>query len=129
VHSWFLQISLNTAALLYLGHWRLTLHRRSKESWDELLSRLTAGWQYPVARKLSADSEDANGRAERLARLWELCRNACTLQQIADYALRNLDGPDPGPAEQLHCDATRLRFRALAALSLCALGRPVKSLE
>lgn len=61
------------------------------------------------------------------AKLWNLCRNAQLMQEIADHALNNFDLADRAMAEQLHCDATFLRFWALAALAQYALGRPVKT--
>jgi hypothetical protein len=65
----------------------------------------------------------ASGQSRRAAQLWSLSRNAQVLQEIADYALRNFDSADRVLAEQLHCDATYLRFWALATLARHALGR------
>ena len=63
----------------------------------------------------------------RAAQLWSLSRNAQVMQEIADYALRNFDPifdpADRALAEQMHLDATYLRFWALAALARCALGK------
>jgi hypothetical protein len=129
VHSSILQIVLTAAAALYLGRCRLALHRLSNQSWDDLVSRLTPGWQLSMAAEPSpSEVKGAETRAGRLAKLWNLCRNAQVLQEIADHAIRNFDLAHRPLAEQLHCDATRLRFHAMAALAQCALGRPVKNL-
>jgi hypothetical protein len=124
LHSWILQIAFTAAATLYLGHCRLVLHRRSTQSWDQLLSRLTPEWQALSA----AEAQGAAGRSERLARLRELGRNAQVLQEIAGHALYHLDSQDHALdralAEQLHRDATQLRFRVLAALVQSVLAKP-----
>jgi hypothetical protein len=122
VPSWILQFAFTAAAVLYLGRFRLTLHQRKKQSWDDLFSQLNSAWPAPIA----FDLEPGN-QPDCAARLWNLYRNAQVLQQIASYALADLDLADRERAQQLHRDATHLRFWALAALARYAIGRPVKT--
>jgi hypothetical protein len=119
VHSWVIQIAATAAVVLYLSHWRLTLEQRRNQSWDNLLSRLNPGWH-----TLISPGPEASDRPHRAEQLWTLCRIAQVMQEIADYALRHFDSADRTLAEQMHCDATYLRFRALASLARYALGRP-----
>jgi hypothetical protein len=136
VHSWVLQIAVTVSAAIYLGRWRLLLHQRRRQSWEALLSRLIPGWQAPAAGEPSAAQRDVTAeRVSRSAKLWNLNRNAQTMQEIADYALRNFEflnstighAVDRSIAEELHRDATYLRFLALAELAQYALGRPAKT--
>jgi hypothetical protein len=123
VYSWVFQIAATVAVVLYLGHWRFTHEQRRNQSWDDLLSRLNPGWHIHIP----LDTE-AGSLPHRAAQLWSLSRNAQVMQEIADYALRhfesNSDLADCTLAEQMHCDATYLRFWALAALARHALGKP-----
>jgi hypothetical protein len=119
VHSWMLQIAATAAVVLYLGHWRLTLQQRRNQSWDDLVSQLHPAWP-----ALLAPNPGANSQFHRAAQLWSLSRNARVIQEIADHALRNFHSVDRALAEQMHCDATYLRFWALAALARYMLGRP-----
>jgi hypothetical protein len=63
----------------------------------------------------------------RAAQLRTLCRDAQVMQEIADYALRNFDSADRPLAEQMHCDATYLRFWALASLARYFLGKRARA--
>jgi hypothetical protein len=123
VYSWVIQIVATAAVVLYLGHWRLMLQQRRNRSWDDLLSRLNPGWRMPIPPDL-----ESSDQPHRAAELRILCRNAQVMQEIADYALRNFDSNfdagDRSLAEQMHCDATYLRFWALAALARNFLGKP-----
>jgi hypothetical protein len=131
-----LQIAATAAALLYLGYWRLTLQQRRTLSWEALHARLIPGWQASVPDEPAAGpGEGAAEPVHRSAKLLNLYRNARTMQEIADYALRNFEipmpaighAPDRSLAEELHRDATCLRFRVLIELAQYALGRPAKA--
>jgi hypothetical protein len=121
VHSWVIQIAATAAVVLYLCYWRLTLQQRRNRSWDELLAQLNPGW-----RMFTLPIPGMSRQPLRAGQLWSLSRNAQVMQQIADYALRNLDSnfdpADRALAQQMHLDATYLRFWALAALARHALG-------
>jgi hypothetical protein len=128
VNSWLFQISATAAAVIYLGGWRFMLHLRRKQSWDGLWARLTPVSQAPASGKAAAAQDNAtNEKLRPSAKLWSVYRNAQTMQEIADYALRNFEIADRTFAEQLHCDATQVRFRAMVALARIAIGRPVKT--
>jgi hypothetical protein len=133
VHVWILQVIVLAAVVLYLGSWRILLHRQRTQSWDALLARLIPGWEQPTAVHPSGVA--GRERATVRAKLRLDARNAQTMQQIADYARRNFDGLSAAldaaldeSIDNLHRDATFLRLHALASLALCTLGRPVKTL-
>jgi hypothetical protein len=132
VHSWILQIAVTAAAVVYLGRWRFRLRQRRRRSLDELLARLIPGWQAPAAgESANAKAGPTLRQADNPARLRDLYRNAQTMQEIADYALRNIEaldrqsgrGIDPAIVEELHRDATYLRFRALGELVRFGFGK------
>jgi hypothetical protein len=139
VQLFILQIVIAAGAVFYLGRSWWVLDRRRKASLDALLARLTPGWQAPTPGVPSRSlGKNAAARAGIPAKLWLLYRNAKTMQEIASFTLRNSPNLDQAPVanpgraildravvEELHRDATYLRFRVLAELALYAFGRPI----
>ncbi|MGA7340148.1 MAG: hypothetical protein WBX18_06100 [Terracidiphilus sp.] len=110
-----LQTAAIAAVAVYLGRCRLAIDRRNRQSWDALLIKLTP----EVNIRVSMEELRASP-----VRLWTLYQNAQAMQEFADYALRNSKTVDRALVESLHCDATRARFWALAALARYAFAKP-----
>jgi hypothetical protein len=108
-----LQISAVGAIAFYLVRCRASVLRRNRQSWDDLVARLSAGWS------VRAFSESFYADPARLSVIY---REAQVMQEIAEYTFRNLDDIDQAFIEALHRNATRTRYLALAALARYALN-------
>jgi hypothetical protein len=110
-------------AALYLVRCRAKVCQRNRQTWGALLVRLSPGWNASAGAALA----DAARGANMPEKLWSAYRNARVMQEIADFALRNFSQVDRKLVATLHQDATRIRFRALAALARYAFSRTDKN--
>jgi len=86
------------------------------------LKRLLPAWpEFTLSVPAVETAAHEKERMKRLVRVWTACRNAQTLQEFADYALRNFESAERVMLAKLHADATFLRFLALAVLLRYAL--------
>ena len=111
------QISVVAAVGAYLVRCRIEIQRRNRQTWPELVARLSSGWSVAAFREDFA--------AEPL-RIIAIYRDAQVMQEIADFASRRLPGVDRALVESLHRDATQARYRAIAALLRYARKKPPK---
>lgn len=118
-----LQIAAILAIAYYLIRWRAAVRRRNAQTWETLLASLRPDWS---ARELSdnflwkeglnATADDAWQRMEGPKGLWVMYQNARVMQEMADYAAKQVEGVDPLLVQTLHSDAMQIRVCVLMAL-------------
>lgn len=119
-----LQVVVVLAIAFYLVRWRRGVRRRNAQSWETLMARLRTDWS---ARELSdhflwqeglnATPDDAWRRMEGPRGLWAIYQNACILQEMAGFAVKNCQNVDRALIETLHSDAVQIRVCVLMALA------------
>lgn len=124
-----LQIGAVVLVAFYLGRWRLSVHRRSHQTWDALLARLRPDWsarelsdQFLWKEGLNASPEDTWTRMEGPHGLWVMYQNAKVMLEMADFATRNCATIDRVLVETLRSDAMQIRLCVLMALGQYAFS-------
>lgn len=107
-----------TAGLLLYA--RARMHRRSAQSWDELVARLqpdlNAG-RFAGALPAAATPEERWERVNGAAGLCAMFKNAKVMLEIADFACRNGEQANPLTIAALRSDALHIRVLVVAALA------------
>lgn len=117
-----LSILLQTAAIagtagFFLYAWT-SMHRRSAQTWDDLVARLQPGWDESV-EPLDGDAtpeerwEHLNGAAG----LYAMFKNAKVMLEMADYAARYSDRLNAEVIATLRSDVLHIRVLVAAALT------------
>ena len=125
-----LQIGAVVLVVAYLGYLRVSMCRRSKQSWESLIARLQTGWSgrqlsehFLWKEGLSSTPEATWEHIQGTRGLWAMFKNAGVMLQMADYASRHAENVDPELLRTLRSDAMQIRFCALMTISQCALGQ------
>jgi hypothetical protein len=99
---------------MYLGYWRLELHRRNVQSWESLVARLAPAWS---ASGLTNHLEGAGAGTRESRGLWEMHRNAGVILEMVDYAERCGELSNSESLEALRSDALQIRIHVLKTLA------------
>ena len=108
---------------LYLGRWRLGVHRRNGQSWESLIARLQQGCHarelsehFLWKEGLSATPEEAWQKIKGPRGLWAMYKNAQVMLEMAHYAAQS-GNVDPMVLETLRADAIQIRMCVLRAIA------------
>jgi hypothetical protein len=115
---------------VYLGCWRVSLHRRRARAWHILEAHLQPKRCAPeLADQSSWDEqqivmpEETWGRIEGANDLWKMYQNAGVMLNMADFAARNSDSVDGELLSALRNDAMQIRACVLTALAKYACSQ------
>jgi hypothetical protein len=125
-----LQFVVILGIAFYLYRWRAGVRRRSAQTWDSLLARLSPEWsarvlsdQFLWKEGLDAAPEEIWQRMEGPKGLWIIFKNAGVMLELADYAVRHTDSVDPVMIASLRSDAMQIRVCVLMAMSQYAFSQ------
>ena len=108
---------------VYLGRWRLGVHRRNGQSWESLIARLQNGCNarelsehFLWKEGLSATPEETWERIKGPRGLWAMYKNAQVMLEMANFAAQHGD-VNPMILEALRSDAMQIRTCVLKAIA------------
>lgn len=124
-----IQIVAIVFVAVYLGRWRMNVHRRNGESWDSLIARLRQGCNgrelsehFLRKEGLSTSPEQTWDRINGPRGLWAMYKNAQVMLEMANFAAQHGD-VNPIMLEALRGDAIQIRACVLKTLSQYAWNR------
>lgn len=130
-----LQIVAVLCIALFLGRWRMGVHRRNGQSWESLIARLQHDCNareltnhFLWREGLSATPDETWERIRGPHGLWAMYRNAGIMLEMADFAARNGE-VDPELLQTLRTDATQVRMCAIQALFQYAVSQANESVR
>lgn len=119
-----LETGMVASAAIYLGGWRVSVHRRRTRAWSILMDQLQPK---PSARELSnqfssdeeyiAAAEDMWQRLDGAHDLWRMFENAGVILDMVDYATRNGEPANCELFAALRDDAMQIRSCVLTSLA------------
>lgn len=109
-----------------LTAWQLSVIRRNRRSWDQILRRLRMDWSghalsdnFPWHPEMPLSPDETWLQIQGVRGLFVMFNNAGVMLEIADYAVRNSTSEqvvDPMAIAALRSDALQIRIFALIAL-------------
>jgi hypothetical protein len=127
---YLIQLGAVLLVALYLGRWRMSVHRRNSQTWETLLAKLRPDWsarelsdQFLWKEGLTSTPEDTWTRMQGPHGLWVMFQNAKVMLEMADYAARNCENVDRVLVETLRSDAMQIRVCVLMALAQYAFSQ------
>jgi hypothetical protein len=130
-----LQVVAVLGIALFLGRWKIGVHRRNGQSWESLIARLQHDCNareltehFLWREGLTATPEEAWERIQGPKGLRSMYRNAGIMLEMADFAARNGD-VDPELLKTLRSDATQIRMCVVQALFQYALSHANESVQ
>lgn len=120
---------------VYLGRWRIGVHRRNGQSWESLIARLQHGFNarelsehFLWKEGLSATPEDTWERIKGPRGLWAMYKNAQVMLEMASFAAQHGD-VNPMTLEALRSDAMQIRTCVLKAIAQYFVDRASESVR
>jgi hypothetical protein len=140
MHLQLLQIAIVSGLLFYFSKWRISMRRRSSQSWEALVGQLRSDWsakelgeQFLWKEGLTATTDDIWQRLDGPRGLWAMFQNTRVMLEMADYASRNMipgsEPIDPMILETLRSDAMQIRLCVLMALGQYALSQATEGVK
>jgi hypothetical protein len=121
---------------IYFGYLRVKMHRRNRQTWEFLMTKLQPNWSGKALSEhflwkegLTSDPEQTWEHIQGARGLWAMFKNAGILQQMAEYAARNCDTIDTILLETLRSDAAQIRICTLNALAQYGMNRASESVR
>ena len=118
-------ISIILIAAILLA-WQMSVTRRNRRSWEQILSRLRVDWSghalsesFPWRPEMPLSPDETWLQIQGAHGLCVMYRNAGVMLEIADYAVRNSTAEhevDPMVIAALRSDALQIRIFVLLAL-------------
>lgn len=109
-----------------LTAWQVSVRRRNRRSWEQILSRLRMDWSghalsesFPWRPEMPLSPDETWLQIQGVRGLSVMFRNAGVMLEIADYAVRNSTADfeaDPLTIAALRSDALQIRIFALLGL-------------
>jgi ABC-type multidrug transport system fused ATPase/permease subunit len=119
-------ISILLIAAVFVA-WQVSVKRRNRRSWEQILARLRVDWSghalsesFPWRPEMPLSPDETWLQIQGVRGLSVMYRNAGVMLEIADYAVRNSTAEhevDPMLIAALRSDALQIRIFALLGLS------------